>query len=439
MIPDLVRYLSPLFVVALAACAPSSPAGGGPIVSPSAPAPPPVAPPPPPPVPALFLGSRQSCALADGQARCWGYNASGQLLVPLASNAPCATTYGITASNCVRAPVAVEALKGARAVAFGDEHACSADARGVVRCWGDSEVLGLPEEGLTACGQGRHCRLTPRAVEGISDVEQLAAGINLTCALTSKQEAWCWGWNEFGQVGDGTTDGTPGFAGPHTRPAPTRVVGVPKATQIAAGYRHACALLADGTVRCWGEADSGQLGDGTLGAPCGNSTCRPAPVAVQGLDKVKQIVSGAIHVCALREDGSVFCWGFSDGRLGDGTTDGVPCGAKGHWRCRPAPVRVAGVEGAVEIASGAEATCARLADGTVRCWGRRAGSKTSDPRALRPEAVAGIAGATRLVMGDAHACALTGGGQLACWGSNVFGQLGDGTVENRPAPVSPKR
>ena len=85
-----------------------------------------------------------------------------------------------------------------------------------------------------------------------------------------------------------------------------------------------------------------------------------------------------------------------------------------------------------------ESTCVRMPDGKVRCWGRRLGSKVNDPHALAPEPIAGISDATRLFMGNAHACVITRGDRIACWGSNVFGQLGDGTTQNRMSPVEPK-
>jgi hypothetical protein len=127
-----------------------------------------------------------------------------------------------------------------------------------------------------------------------------------TCALLSDSTAKCWGNNEAGQLGDGTTS---------TRSTPVSVSGLSKAIAIAAGWNHTCALLNNGTVKCWGHNDHGQLGDGT-------TANKRTPVSVLGLSNAVAIAAGGAHTCALLSDGTVRCWGRNYyGQLGDGTND----------------------------------------------------------------------------------------------------------------------
>ncbi|MBX3313773.1 MAG: hypothetical protein KF906_05575 [Actinobacteria bacterium] len=140
----------------------------------------------------------------------------------------------------------------------------------------------------------------------LADIRSITAGGGHTCALLTNGTAKCWGYNYDGRVGDGTTT---------NRLTPTTVTGLTGATAITAGGGgHSCALLTNGTAKCWGNNGSGQLGDGT-------TTNRLTPTTVTGLTGATAITPGGGHSCALLTNGTAKCWGNNvDGQLGDGTT-----------------------------------------------------------------------------------------------------------------------
>jgi hypothetical protein len=244
----------------------------------------------------------------------------------------------------------VDLSSPAVAIAGGLHHTCVLTSAGGVKCWGFNS-FGQLGDGLT------NIRTSPVDVVGLtSGVKAIAAGNTNTCALMTGGAIKCWGNNELGQLGNGTSTGDP-------NPLPQDVVGIAGgATAIAVGGGHACAVMDTGGVKCWGAAGFGQLGNGVM--PPLLTDISHTPVDVVGLiHPAKAVVVGAMHSCALTTGGGVKCWGSnSAGQYGDGTITS-----------HPNPINFAGglASGAVALASGHIWVCAVLAtSGTnARCWG----------------------------------------------------------------------
>ncbi|MFM7062163.1 MAG: RCC1 repeat-containing protein, partial [Actinomycetes bacterium] len=360
----------------------------------------------PAPVPGLAgvarmsTGGGSSCALlADGTARCWGSNFHGQV------------GNGVTSLPQLT-PTAVVSLAGAVAVVSGFNHTCAVLATGATRCWGYNsfgQVGDLQASGYTDRG-------LPVAVAGAlgTGAVDVTLGESHSCALLAVGAVQCWGYNAFGSVGDGTTT---------NRVTPVTVGGLGGVVAISSGTRgyHTCALISDGTVKCWGLNNVGQLGDGT-------TTNRSTPVTVPGLGGAVGLAVGSTHSCVLLANGSAKCWGRNDsGQLGDGSIVD-----------RPAPTAVSGLSTATSISGGGSHTCALLADRTATCWGSnpfgQLGDNTTTTR-LVPTAVTNLAGATSLQTGYNHTCATLGDATVRCWGANGSGQLGDLSTTPQSQPV----
>ena len=295
------------------------------------------------------------------------------------------------------------------AVFAGDNHTCALlTQERKVRCWGknDSGQLG---NGTTTDSA------TPVDVVGLDDVLLLSVGGAHTCALRDDGSVWCWGWNAYGQLGYdmGTVSETP-----------QQVHGVDDVVRLSAGRVHTCALLRAGNVVCWGWNEFGQLGRD----PSTPWSSEPHPV--RGAARIQSLSSGSHHTCAVRDDGKVLCWGENDyGQLGHNL------GAQSSQ-----PISVEGLSRMRTVSSGRTHTCALKKDGSVWCWGGNASGQTGSgdddfETTYEPVEVSRITGVSYVASGGYHTCAVEETGSLWCWGFNRVGQLGDNSVENRFTPV----
>src|SRR5438876_2882229 len=205
---------------------------------------------------------------------------------------------------------------------------------------------------------------------GVSAATAIEAGSFHTCARLDDGTVRCWGLNDSGQLGDGTTTNAL---------TPVAVAGVAGAAAVSGGGFHTCARFSDGTLECWGRNGSGQLGD-----PATTTFSSPTPVRVTGITGAASMTAGGFHTCALLGDGSVRCWGQNDyGQLGNGTGDPVP---DNPTTFNPTPVTVSGITTAVAISAGGWHTCALLRDGTVQCWRHNMYGQLGDGSTTAPPA-----------------------------------------------------
>ncbi len=307
----------------------------------------------------------------------------------------------------------------ASGVSGGTFHTCALTTEAGVKCWG-SNSYGQLGDG-TSVGN----RTSPVDVEGLkSGVSAISAGELHTCALTTGGGVMCWGANENGQLGDGTT---------LDRTSPVDVEGLGSGVAaITAGALHTCALTTQGGVKCWGHILIGPLTADERERGTGTVTDSPTPVDVEGLGSgVVAVSAGTLHTCVVTKDGGVKCWGYNrEGQLGNGSmTDAGE------------PVNVIGLaSGVVSVAAGWKHNCAVTSEGGLKCWGWNDGGQLGDGTTFDstiPIAVKGFGSDVAAVSaGRLHTCALTKSGGLMCWGLNNGGQLGDGTNERQVEPVA---
>ena len=301
-------------------------------------------------------------------------------------------------------PVDVEGLRsGVLAVTGSGNHTCALTGTGAVTCWGANES-GQLGNGTTEPSP------VPREVGGLgARVLQVSAGAGHTCALTDARAVLCWGANGTHELGTGDTTSSTTPVGVRDLPA--------RSTLVDVGSGFTCVVFTGRTVRCWGDNGDGQLG---VGDRAGRARWEP----VTALARSSVLVVGDAHACALTREGVVDCWGANwAGQLG------ISLASPGSTH----PIGVPGLpSGVTALSAGYNQTCA-LAAGSVTCWGGITDAASAEHDGPRP--VAGLTAVEEVSVGTFHACALTAGA-VSCWGANPNGQLGDGTTSSSDAPVA---
>ncbi|MCA0295790.1 MAG: biotin transporter BioY [Actinobacteria bacterium] len=277
-------------------------------------------------VASISAGETHSCAVTTkGKALCWGYNGNGQLgdNTTVDSHTP-AVVYGMDTK--------------VKSISAGWVGTCAVKTSGKARCWGDNSAGQLGNG--TTIGS-----VKPVTVSGLtSGVKSVSVGLTHACALKTSGKVVCWGYNAFGQLGDGTTA---------TRLTPVTVHGLTKVTSISVGIYDTCATRSTGKAVCWGLNNYGQLGDGT-------TTNSFTPVTVTGFSSKASVVkTGVLVSCVIKTSGTSYCWGHNgDGQVGDNTnTD------------RLTPVKVFNLGSTKKISVGSLHTCAVTSSKSVKCWG----------------------------------------------------------------------
>ena len=381
-------------------------------------------------------------ALSDGTVRCWGWGSLGRL--------------GNGAIQTTAIPVQVVDpadptgfLTGVSAVAAGTSHSLALLLDGTVRSWGYNGNGQLGDGTMGSYSSSPVQVVDPPDPTGfLTGVVAVAGGNQHSLALLSDGTVRAWGWNPNGELGDGTFNPT---AIPIQVTDPNDPTGfLMGVAAIAAGGAgttfsgYSVALLADGTVRTWGDNRSGQLGDGTSG---GFAT---APVQVVDpsdptgfLTGVAAISAWGRHTVSLMGDGTLRAFGENgDGQIGDGTSANI----------RTTPVAVADpsdptgfLTGVAAIAAGGYQTMALLGDGTVRAWGNNyygeVGDGTPLDRSLPTQVIdpsdptGNLTNVSAIGCGAWHCMAVTPGGNVRPWGRNWEGQIGDGSILYFTTPI----
>ncbi|MDQ0241601.1 RCC1 domain-containing protein [Arthrobacter bambusae] len=389
--------------------------------------------------------------LSDGTVRAWGDNSSGQL-------------GSGTSANSSNRPVQVQGLSGVTSIVASNYNAYALLADRTVRSWGAN--------GSGQLGNGTTSEsYTPVRVQGISNVMSMAAGKGSVYAVLGDGTARAWGLNQSGQLGTGTTTNST---------TAIQVSGLTTALSITAGKGDtnnpvAYAVLRDGTVRAWGVNPTGQLGNGSTA----NSNVPTQVTGLTGLAGTASISAARGTAFAVLADGTIRAWGdnynhqlgvtgttsFSNVPLGVTGLSGVAMGAQGPstkyaalvngtaWAWggnsfgqlgngttsdSSVPVQVSGLSGVVSITASGGTAYALLGDGTVWAWGDNSsgqlGNATTSNSSV-PVQVQGVTGAGSIIASGGSAYAVLTDGTVRAWGSNQSGQLGNGTNADSNTPV----
>jgi alpha-tubulin suppressor-like RCC1 family protein len=352
---------------------------------------------------ALAVGFSHACVVrSGGQAYCWGYNSNGQLGDGTGSNR---TT-----------PVPVGGDIAFASLAPGAYSTCGLTATGEAYCWGRNDYGQLGDSTTTQ-------RTGPVPVAGGHVFASISSGFDHGCAVEAvTRDTYCWGYNNAGQIGDGTT---------RQSLVPTPVLGSSLFgfDAVSAGWAFTCAVTPDGQGYCWGYNNVGQLGDGT-------TSIRYEPTAMSGAVAFQSIrvtnYNTWFSACGVTPSGDAYCWGTNDhGQLGGGTTGGNSA----------VPTEVFGGLAFADVSPGADHTCGVTTDGEAYCWGYNgygqlgSGVTSGTDDANTPSLVTGGHVFSFVGSGTNFSCGITTDDEVYCWGRNHVGQLGDGTTTDSNVPV----
>ena len=354
---------------------------------------------------------------------------------------------GNDASTMSNHPVAVVTQAGSTnhlsnvlQVSSGGQHSCALTLAGGVKCWGNGNNGRLGNNASSHENNPVDVDSSDGVSSNLGSIAQVSTGGKHTCALSFNRGVKCWGNGDSGQLGNkGNTD----------QDAPVDVKlennsNLSSIVKVSSGKNHTCALSSIGEVKCWGMGASGQLGNNSTGNKNFAVNVKNATSSTANLKEIVQISVGDDHTCALTIAGRVKCWGAgSNGRLGNGSDSAnksYPVNVVELVSQSPVPLT-----DVVQISSGGLHTCALKANGQVRCWGRGASGQLGTVSVTGSNypvvVIAGdgvtspLGGIVQVACGGRHTCLLDNNGQLRCMGMAGNGQLGDQATTSRNYPV----
>lgn len=353
----------------------------------------------------LYLSALSSCArLNSGAFKCWGNNQNGQL--------------GDSTQIHRSTAVDVTITSNIRDLSLGESNTCALKSDSSAVCWGYNSNIQLNST-------SRY--LAVPVAYPVSSLIAHRNGMSFQCSLAASGSVQCRGLRTSGQTGEALAEN----AATMSPSIKTQLLGTSTiAEDISVGREHLCFTTSAHKVYCLGSNDAGELGDGfsTTGALAGQSK------AVEVLDLsgiADKAAVGQNHSCVLTTAGAVSCWGDNTfGQLGDAGNVS-----------RFSPAYVSGLtSGVAALTVGSHHSCVLTTTGGVKCWGRNNLGQLGDSslnNASSPVDVNGLtSGVISLSVSGATSCAVLSTGEAKCWGSNLNGQLGDGTVISKAAPVT---
>ncbi len=266
---------------------------------------------------------------------------------------------------------------------------------------------------------------------GVASFATVSAGTFHTCGVMTTGRAYCWGYNGYGELGKGDTNGSSATCYTTScNPTPFIVSGGLDFRTVSAGFEHTCGLTTAGKAYCWGSNFEGALGDGA--AP-GTTPISTIPVAVSGGITFSELDAstgaGSVYTCGVTSTEELYCWGEgTDGELGNGTK-----------KSSGTPSRVSVALNFVAVSAGGFHTCAITDAGAAYCWGRNASGQLGIGDTTERTTPVGVLGGltfAKVSAGGSHTCGVTPAGVAYCWGYNGYGQLGNGSFTNDSLPDS---
>jgi alpha-tubulin suppressor-like RCC1 family protein len=317
-------------------------------------------------------------------------------------------------------------VSNVKQLAAGEDHMCALKSDGTIKCWGYGYNGQLGYGSTSSTNFSNSSPDNIRTVSGINNAVEISAGGYSTCARLDNGTVQCWGNNNTGQLGNGNTT---------QRNSPTNVSGITQATQISVGAAHTCAVIDNNTVQCWGNSSNGRLGMGNVN---GNQT---SPQDVSSLNNITQVSAGQNHTCAVKNSSgsNLYCWGenqyFQVGTNSNGVDYAVP--------------ELIGSSKVLNVSAGESFTCVTMNDKSAKCWGYGGngvlgkssgggGLGSTDNKYAQTNTttwqisdIPGLTDIKQIVAGKEHTCALTNPGRTICWGRAGNYRLGDGST---PSP-----